>query len=236
MMKIEVWSDFLCPFCFIGKRKLELAIEELPFLEEVELNFKSFELDPNAPMYAGVSIDEAIAKKYGVSVEQAKANNKNIVQAAKEVGLNFDFENMKPTNSLDAHRLTKLAKSKGLEDKMVNLLYRAYFEDGALISDHDVLMDLGLAVGLNQEDMMRVLNNQSEYLQEVRADENEASQHGITSVPYFVFNDKYAVKGAQPIELFKKALTDFYAEQQHIKVEEIPGMMCDDTGCEIPKR
>lgn len=235
-MKIEIWSDYVCPFCYIGKRKLEKALAQLPFIGEVEIAYKSYELDPNAKMYDGVSIDEAISQKYGIPLEQAKASNEGIVQAAKEVGLSFDFNQMKPTNTLDAHRLTKFAKTKGKEEAMLERLYQAYFEEGVLISDEKTLIDLGVEVGLESEDVTKVLRDQTAFLGEVRTDETTAAQLGITSAPYFVLNDKYAVKGAQPVELFIRALTDVWSKQveEEKEVSQQADMVCDDDGCHVP--
>lgn len=235
-MKIEIWSDYVCPFCYIGKRKIEKAIEQLPFIGEVNFVYKSYELDPNTPIYHGVSIDEAISSKYGVPLAQAKEMNQTIVEAAKIEGLSFDFDNMKPTNTLDAHRLTKFAKAQGKEGEMLETLYKAYFEEGKLISDEATLLELGISIGLNEAEVQEVLQDGTRYLADVREDENEAGQYGITSVPYFVLNDKYAIKGAQPVELFIKALTDTWSESlQESKEVTNSDMVCDDEGCHIPQ-
>ncbi|MGY3766018.1 DsbA family oxidoreductase [Vagococcus vulneris] len=233
-MKIEIWSDFVCPFCYIGEKKLEEALSQMPFIKNIEILFKSFELDPQAPLYNGSSIDEAIAKKYGLSVEQARQNNEGIKQHAADVGLTFDFDIMKPTNTLDAHRLTKLASSKGLEKNMVNLLFKAYFENGALISDHEILAKLGTEAGLDEDDVKSVLNDPNCFLSDVRQDENQAQQYGVSAAPYFVIDNTYAIRGAQPVELFIRALTDAWSKKQESNNSN-NGMICDENGCELPK-
>lgn len=238
-MKIEIWSDVVCPFWYIGERRLFAAMDELPYKDELEVSFKSFELDPNASFYTGKSIEEAISEKYGVSIEQARGMNQNIIEQAKEVGLDFNFSELKPTNTLSAHRLIKFAKSQGKELAMSNRLFKEYFEEGALVSDTETLVRLAVEVGLLEVDVRDVLADDSRFLADVRADETTAQQYGITSVPYIVVNDKYAIKGAQPVETFKGAIETAWSELtpkspfQEIAAKE--GMICDENGCEIPK-
>ncbi len=232
-MKIEIWSDFICPFCYIGERKLKQAIDLLPFLTDVDIFFKSFELDPNTPLYSGKSIHEGVAEKYNISIDQAKLSNENIQKHAKEVDLAFDFEKMKPTNTLDAHRLTKLAGTLGLESNMTNALFSAYFEKGELISDSSTLVDIANSVGISEKDSLKVLSDNQLYLNEVRQDELQAQQFGITSAPYFVINDTYAISGAQPVELFIKALTDAWANQAKESQSSANGLVCNEDGCSI---
>jgi predicted DsbA family dithiol-disulfide isomerase len=138
-MKIEVWSDFVCPFCYIGKRRLEIALEKFEHKDEVELVFKSFELDPSAKKKSDANIHEIIAKKYGISVEQAKASNNQIVAQAKAIGLNYNFEDLIRTNSFDAHRIVYYAKTEGKMNELVERILKAYFVDSLNISDHKVL-------------------------------------------------------------------------------------------------
>ena len=233
MMKIEIWSDFVCPFCYIGEKKLKQVIDSLPFLTDVEISFKSFELDPNAPLYNGKKIHEALAEKYNMSVEQAKAANDNINQHAGEVGLTFDFEEMKPTNTLDAHRLAKYASEKGLETEMTDALFSAYFEKGELISDTDTLVAIAKTAGIAEEESSKVLADPTLYFNDVRGDEQRAQQLGITGAPYFVIDDKYAISGAQPVELFIKALTDAWASQATAAKPATDGAVCDENGCTI---
>lgn len=235
-MKIEIWSDFLCPFCYIGKRKLEMALAQLPFIKDPEIVYKSFELNPEASLFNGTKIEVELAAKYGMSIDQARQNNQQIKQVAAEVGLAFDFEAMKPTNSLAAHRLAKYAKTTAFETEFVEALYQAYFEEGQLISDAEILSAIATEVGLEKVAVQEVLADDSRYLEEVRQDENEAYQFGISSVPYFVLDQKYAIQGAQPMEIFIKALTDMWAEGNATdSIQQQSDMMCDETGCEIKK-
>lgn len=239
-MNIEIWSDFVCPFCYIGEKRLFDAMEEVSFKDELSIEFKSFELDPQAKIFDGTTIDEAIAKKYGVSVEQARQNNSHIKEQAALVGLDFNFDTMKPTNTLDAHRLAKFAKSQGKELEMSTRLFSAYFTEGSLISDLAVLEELAQEVGLNIDEVKAVLEDKSAYLDEVRSDETQAHQFGISSVPYIVIDNKYAIKGAQPLETFVGALEKAWSEKHPKPVfEEVSsgeaGMNCDGDGCVIPK-
>lgn len=211
-MKIEIWSDFVCPFCYIGKRRLEMALNEFEHKEEVELVFKSFELDPQSKKKFDESIHEIIAKKYGISVEQAKASNDQIAAQAKEIGLNYNFDDIKPTNTFDAHRLSHYAKTEGKMNELSERLLKAYFVEAMNISDYEVLTKLAEEVGLNGAKALEVLET-GRYGAEVRKDEEEASKLNITGVPYFVFNRKYAVSGAQPIEVFLRTLKEVKNEE-----------------------
>lgn len=239
-MNIEIWSDFVCPFCYIGEKRLFDAMEQVTFKDELTIEYKSFELDPQAKTFDGTTIDEAIAKKYGVSVEQARQNNQQIKEQAKMVGLDFNFDTMKPTNTLAAHRLAKFAKSQGKELAMANRLFAAYFTEGRLVSDTDVLLGLATEIGLDSDQVKVILADDSAHLEEVRADEKQAQLYGISSVPYIVVDNKYAIKGAQPLETFVGALEKAWSEKQPAPVfEEVSsaenGMNCDGDGCAIPQ-
>jgi len=150
-MKIEVWSDFVCPFCYIGKRRLEIALEKFEYKDEVELVFKSFELDPSSKKKFDENIHEIIAKKYGIPVEQAKASNNQIVDQAKAIGLNYNFDALIPTNTFDAHRVVQYAKTEGKTNELSERILKAYFIDSLNISDQKVLARLAYEVGLNSE-------------------------------------------------------------------------------------
>ncbi|MBU3161589.1 DsbA family oxidoreductase [Clostridium frigoris] len=204
-MKIEVWSDFVCPFCYIGKRRLEIALEKFEYKDEVELIFKSFELDPSAKKKFDGNINEIIAKKYGIPVEQAKASNNQIATQAKVIGLNYNFDDLVPTNTFDAHRVAHYAKTQGKMNELSERILKAYFVDSLNISDHKVLASLACEVGLNSEKALSILES-DKYSNEVRKDEETASKLGISGVPYFVINNKYTISGAQPSEIFLEAL------------------------------
>jgi len=238
-MKIEVWSDFVCPFCYIGKRRLEEAIAQFPGKDQVEVEFKSFELDPNAQTYSGTGINEALAKKYGMSIEEAKRANEGIGSQAAEVGLTFNFDEMKPTNTFDAHRLAKFAATVGKEKEMTEKLLASYFTESKLISDHDVLVEIAQTTGIEKEETLAVLNDSTKYANDVRIDEALAQQMGVTGVPFFVINQKYSISGAQPTETFRRALQQVWEEEGNApKLQDLSGgntaAACTDDNCEIP--
>lgn len=204
-MKIEVWSDFGCPFCYIGKRRLERALESFSHRDEIELVYRSFELDPGAPKDTESSIHELLAVKYGLSLEQAKESNRNVAQQAQTEGLTHNFDTIIPTNTFDAHRLAHYAGEQGKAKEMTERLFRAYFTDSLHIGDRDTLVRLAEEVGLDGAAVREVLE-QNTYADAVREDENEARRLGIRGVPFFVLRGKYAVSGAQPLEIFQGAL------------------------------
>jgi len=204
-VKIEVWSDFGCPFCYIGKRRLERALESFSHRDEIELVYRSFELDPGAPKDTESSIHELLAVKYGLSLEQAKESNRNVAQQAQTEGLTYNFDTIIPTNTFDAHRLAHYAGEQGKAKEMTERLFQAYFTDSLHIGDRDTLVRLAEEVGLDGAAVREVLE-QNTYADAVREDENEARRLGIRGVPFFVLRGKYAVSGAQPLEIFQGAL------------------------------
>jgi len=240
VMKIEVWSDFVCPFCYIGKRRLEEAVSQFPHKDQVEVEFKSFELDPNSPKYSGQNIHEVLADKYGMSIEQAKQANHGVGQQAATVGLTFNFEEMKPANTFDAHRLAKFAKTKGKEAVLSEKLLQAYFTESKNIGDVETLADIAEDSGLNRQEVLTVLNDKTTYANEVRADEGIAQQYRIGGVPYFIINSKYAISGAQPLETFKGAIQKVWEEEfpapvlQDLSTDE--DVSCADGNCVIPEK
>lgn len=219
-MKIEVWSDFVCPFCYIGKRRLETALNNFEHKDEVELVFKSFELDPSAKKKYGENINELIAQKYGITVEKAKESNDQLVEQAKAVGLKYNFDDLIPTNSFDAHRLAHYAKSQGKMNELAERIFKGYFVDSLNISDDKVLAALAGEVGLDSEKALRILES-DQYSAEVRNDEESASKFRVGGVPYFVFDNKYAVSGAQPTDLFLDVLNKVKKEELSSPVIEL---------------
>ncbi|UQD52232.1 DsbA family oxidoreductase [Bacillus methanolicus] len=241
-MKIEIWSDFVCPFCYIGKRRLEQALAQFPYKDQVEIEYKSFELDPNAPKESDKNIHELLAAKYRMSVEQAKRSNEGIKQHAASVGLDFHFDTMKPTNTFDAHRLAKFAKKNGKEAEITEKLLYAYFTESKHIGDHETLADIAEAAGLDRQEALNVLQDKNAYANDVRIDEAIAQQYGIRGVPYFVINQKYAISGAQPMETFVNALQKVWQEEssapkfQDLSTEAAEDASCVDGNCAIPNR
>lgn len=228
-MKVEVWSDYVCPFCYIGKRRMEEAIHQLDFKSEIEVEFKSFELDPNAPKSYEGNINELIAKKYGIPVSQAKASNDQIVAQAKAMGLNYDFNNMKPTNTFDAHRLAHYASTQGKQEKLSERLLSAYFTEGKDLSSYEILASLAKEVGLDYNDVIRILES-DQFKDVVRQDESDARSLNISGVPYFVINGKYAISGAQPTDVFLQSLKQIKADEIKVESEKLEASNNDSSG------
>ncbi|MBS5951621.1 MAG: DsbA family oxidoreductase [Clostridium sp.] len=233
-MKVEIWSDIFCPFCYIGKRRFENALKNFSDKDDVEVIYRSFELNPDAPKLNNNNIHEAIAEKYGMSVEEAKANNDGIVRQAASLGLEYNFDTLILTNSLDAHRLIHFAKDFNKMEEMTEALFKAYFTDSKNISDIDILGDIAKSAGLNKEEAIKFLNS-DKYKNEVREDEALSRNYGITSVPTFVFNDKFKVTGAQPEDVFLMALNKALEEYKpSLDLENNDGKnVCVDGNCGI---
>lgn len=200
-MKVEIWSDYGCPFCYIGERKLALALEQTGMTEDVEIVFNSFELDPNAKKSVDENINQLLAKKYGMSMDQAIAANNNMINAAKEVDLVFNFDKLQPTNTFDAHRLSHYAKDQGKQKAYTEAVMKSYFTDSLNISDFDVLTSIAVEVGLDRAEALLILESSS-FAEEVRQDESNAHARRINGVPYFLFNGKETINGAQSVDTF----------------------------------
>ena len=203
MITIEVWSDVNCPFCYIGKRHLEKSLEGRD--DEVEVIWRSFELDPMAKPEKGLSNNEMLAKKYGKDLAWAQQMNQNLTNMAQESGLAFQMDKVVPANSFNAHRLIHLALSHGLQDQMKERLLKAKFCEGRDIGDSETLVSLGLELNLPEAEIRSTLSSH-QFESEVRREEEMALELGIRGVPFFVFNKKLALSGAQPVEMFQQAL------------------------------
>lgn len=206
-IKVEIWSDVMCPFCYIGKRNFEKALETFPQKERVEIEWKSFQLDPTIPHdldYEG-DIYQYLAEKKGWSYEQSVQMHQRVVDMAKSVGLNYNFEKAKPANSLKAHLVIQLAKSKGLGDEMEEALFKAYFTEGRDFGNTQELIDLGQSVGLDEKDILSALKSEA-LVNKVTAEIQEGQQLGLSGVPFFVVDRKFGVAGAQPAEAFTEVL------------------------------
>jgi predicted DsbA family dithiol-disulfide isomerase len=204
-MRIEIWSDVMCPFCYLGKRRLEGALAEFPGADGVEIIWKSFQLNPDMATEPGKGIERYLAEKKGWPLEQIRAQHERLVQAGAEMGLDYDFGKAVVANSFDAHRLVQLAKRDGLGDAMEERLFRAYFSEGKNIADHATLSGLAGEAGLPVAEAEAVLAGDG-FAEGVKADVLEARRLGVNGVPFFVFDRKFAVSGAQDIGVFKRAL------------------------------
>ncbi len=234
-MKIEIWSDIACPWCYIGRRRLESALTQFEHSDQVEVIWRSYQLDPSAPREYPGTINEMLAEKKGIDPRRAEAMHAQVTALAAEEGLDYRFDQVRPGNSFDAHRLIHLAAQHGLQSEMKERLQKAYFTDGLSFSDPDTLVQLAAEVGLDADEARKVLAADS-YTAEVRADIRKAQMLGISGVPFFVFDEKYAVSGAQPSTLFLTALERTWAESHPI-VELIgadqDAGVCDDESCTV---
>jgi predicted DsbA family dithiol-disulfide isomerase len=199
------------------------------------VTYRCFELDPKIERDVKDNIYEALAKKYRMSIDQAKANTENMALMAKEAGLDFQMDTLVITNTFDAHRLTMYAKKHGLMKEMTERILRAHFTESKHIGNHETLIELAAEVGMNREAVGKMLEG-TELADAVRNDEELARQYGITAVPFFLINKKYALTGAQPTEVFVQALKKIIAEDEITALNGQVGPMCDDAGCEIPKK
>jgi predicted DsbA family dithiol-disulfide isomerase len=235
-LKVQIWSDVMCPFCYIGKRKLEDALSQFKNKDDVEIEWKSYQLDPNFIASADENTVDHLAKKYGKDRAWAEAMVQNTAQQAKTVGLDFNFDKAILANSFNAHRLAHLAKKHHLGNELEELLFKAYFTDGKDVNDLDTLIELGVQVGLGKEQIQQVLHSNA-YGNEVLQDIKMANEIGVQGVPFFVFDNKYAISGAQPAESFLQTLEKTWEEGKFdtkvILINDTPkGNSCDVNGCD----
>jgi predicted DsbA family dithiol-disulfide isomerase len=209
-LKVEIWSDVVCPWCYIGKRRFEAALDGFEHRDEVEVAWRSFQLDPSAPPQSPGNLADRLAQKYGVSREQAEAMNARVVTQAAGEGLEYRLDIARPGNTLDAHRLLHLADQSGLRAATKERFLAAYFTEGLAIGDRDTLVDLAGEVGVDRDRATEVLAG-DEFIDSVRRDEHEAAQLGISGVPFFAIDRRYGISGAQPPELLLQALNQAWS-------------------------
>ncbi|WP_232538818.1 DsbA family oxidoreductase [Chitinophaga tropicalis] len=225
-MKVEIWSDIMCPFCYIGKRRFEAAIEQFPGAENVEVEWHSFQLDPTIQSGHGDNLYSYLSKRKGIPYQQAEEMNRQVSASAAQLGLTYNLDKAVVANSFDAHRLIQYAKQHQLGDEAEERLFRAYFTEGKDMSDHATLAELAKEIGLEEEPVRQMLAG-NQFATEVRKDINEAEALGIRGVPFFVFDRKYGVSGAQPSEAFLQALTKSVEEWQG---DALNGQVCTPDG------
>lgn len=204
-LKIEIWSDVMCPFCYIGKRKIENAINDFPNKEKVEIEWKSFLLDPTTKSQPGKSTYDYLAEKYGRDRQWSVEMHENVTNQAKAEGLEYNFDTAIIANSFDAHRLSHLAKKYGKGNELEELIFKAYFTEGKDVSEIETLVSLGKNVGLDETEIRNMLASK-QFKEAVQNDIIEAQQIGVRGVPFFVVDRKYAISGAQPNEVFAETL------------------------------
>lgn len=240
-MKIEIWSDVACPWCYIGERRFTRALGSFSHRDDVEIVWRSFELDPAAPKQHGLPQAELLARKYGVSIEQARAMDANMTAEGKKEGLDLRFDRVKVGNTFDAHRLIHFATTQDRGAEMVERLFSAYLTDGAAIADTDVLVRLAAEVGLDG-DAARSMLAGTMFADAVRADEERARAFGISGVPFFAVDERYGISGAQPPEIMLDTLRQAWDEMTALaatnaavstSATSAAAIGCDDGSCTI---
>ena len=232
-MKIEIWSDVMCPFCYIGKRNFETALDQFDNKQHIEVVWKSFLLDPSIPEVAEDSYHDYLVKRKNMSSSQVKGMLDNVSQAAKDVGLEYNFDKAVMVNSQNAHKLIQFAKTKGLGDQMEERLFKAFFTEGKSIADKNTLVQLGSEIGLDEADITSVFSDNT-YVNLVNKDIQEGQQLGVQGVPFFVLDRKYGVSGAQPPQAFLEnlevAFSEWRKQNPETKLDITEGQSCTPDG------
>jgi predicted DsbA family dithiol-disulfide isomerase len=231
-LRIDVWSDIACPWCYVGKRRLARAIECSVAAASIDVVWRAFELNPAAPreIQEAGPYAERLARKYGSSVAQAEQRIARLVEVARSEGLELDFERIRPGNTFDAHRVLHHALEAGLQDAVKERFSSGYLQEGQAIGNPDVVLQLAVEAGLDADRVSALLSSDA-YAREVRADEAEARRVGVEGVPFFVIGGRYAVSGAQPAELLSTALDRAWSEVGLGPVECDEGAACGPEGC-----
>jgi predicted DsbA family dithiol-disulfide isomerase len=211
IMTVEIWSDFVCPFCYIGKRKFENALQKFEYRDSVRIVWKSYQLSPNQVTQVDKNAIQSLSESKGISFQEARNLVQYVTDMAKTVGLNYDFEKMPTVNTANAHRFSHLAKTIGKQDVAEELLFEAYFLKGENIDDLTILQEIGKLIGLDPARVTAALMS-GEFRTEVERDIDESRQLGVRGVPFFLINNKYAISGAQDSDVFLKILRKAYAE------------------------
>lgn len=232
-MKIEIWSDVMCPFCYIGKRKFESALAEFEHKDNVEVIWKSFQLNPSLKTDPSKNTVQHLAETKGWTMEYTRNTIQYVMDMAQGVGLNYDFDKAVVANSFDAHRFIQFAKTQGKGDAAEERLFKAYFTEGKNTADHATLVQLGTEIGINADELKKVLESGA-YAQEVTNDVKEAEQIGVTGVPFFVVDRKFAISGAQDSKTFLGALEKAWKEHAKTKPsapdKSATGAVCTPDG------
>lgn len=235
-MKVEIWSDIACPWCYISKRRFESALAQFEHRDQIEITWRSYQLDPNAPRTSEKTVTEILEEKYGVSQKQAAAMNDRVSGIAAQEGLEYHLEQARYGNTFDAHRLIHLAATHHLQDEMKERLFKAYFTEGAGLGETETLVKLAVEIGIDADEARSVLTSET-YANEVRADTQRAKRLGIGGVPFFVIDEKYSISGAQPSEVIREALLEAWTESHPLI--RITGTTqdvgyCEGDSCMLP--
>ncbi|GHB06190.1 DSBA oxidoreductase [Streptomyces tendae] len=235
-MRVEIWSDIACPWCYVGKARFEKALAAFPHRDGVEVVHRSFELDPGRAKDDVQPVLTMLTAKYGMSQAQAQAGEDNLGAQAAAEGLDYRTRDRDHGSTFDMHRLLHLAKERGRHEALLDAFYRGNFADERSVFNDDArLVELAVGAGLDAEEVRAVLADPDAYADAVRADEREAAQLGATGVPFFVLDRAYGVSGAQPAEVFTRALTQAWGERTPLKlVEDGDAQVCGPDGCAVP--
>ena len=244
-IRVDIWSDIVCPFCYIGKKRLENVARDAGI--KLDVHWHSFELDPNSPNKHDTTNTERLAKKYNKSVTEIETMQQHMAKMARDEGVEFAWQKAKSGNSFNAHRISHLAASKGLGDAAQEAFFYAYMTEGLAIGEPDIVAQVAARIGLDADEVKAVLAS-DQFSDEVRLDERIAhEQLEISGVPFFIFNQKIGLSGAQPREVFLQAMQQASMESESAKdIAEIStnhnappiydGTLCDDQGCEVPEQ
>jgi predicted DsbA family dithiol-disulfide isomerase len=232
-MQIEIFSDVVCPWCAVGKRRFDRALTQFEHADDVNVVWRSFELDPSAPRSSEGDLVTHLAEKYGMSRTQAMASQEKLTAVAAEEGLEFHFDRAQRSNSFDAHRLMHFASELGLQNALKERLFRSYFTDGELIADEDTLVRCASDVGMGADKSRQVLDSGA-FANEVREDEELARDLGISGVPFFVIDRKYGLSGAQSTDAILSVLNEAWSKSRASLVEVGENASnCDDGSCAL---
>jgi predicted DsbA family dithiol-disulfide isomerase len=233
-MQVEIWSDIVCPWCYVGKRRLETALETFDHRDEIDVVWRSFELDPNAPAIREGDPAQHLADKYGMSRAQTDAAQANLTAMAKLEGLDYHLDKVQSGNSFDAHRLLHLAAEHGVQDDAKERFMLAYFTESKAIGDHETLVALAVDAGLDEAEVRATLAS-DRFADAVRADEQQAMAYGISGVPFFVVDQKYGVSGAQPAAILLQTLQQAWSESHPLTMVTTAGTdaTCEGDNCAV---
>jgi len=237
-MRVEIWTDIACPWCYVGKARFEKALAAFPHRDDVDVVHRSFELDPHRAKDDIQPVVPMLTRKYGMSEAQALAGERNLGEQAAAEGLEYRTEGRDHGSTFDMHRLLQFAGERGRQDELIQILYRANFaEERSVFGDDERLVELAVAAGLDADEIRAVLADPGAYAGEVRADEREATELGANGVPFFVLDRRYGVSGAQPAEVFTQALEQAWASRSPLElIQQDDAQACGPDGCAVPQQ
>ncbi|MCB5183356.1 DsbA family oxidoreductase [Streptomyces antimicrobicus] len=234
-MRVEIWSDIACPWCYIGKARFEKGLAAFAHRDEVEVVFRSFELDPHSTPGRTAPVVEMLAEKYGRTLDEARGMEEHVAATARAEGLPYSTEGRLHGNTFDIHRLLHLAAARGRQDELLDLAFRANFADGSGVYDSATLLRLAVAAGLDEAEARDVLADPTAYADAVRADEREAAELGAHAVPFFVLDRRYGISGGQPAEVFTQALDQAWAGRAVTEAAPAADACEPDGACAVPQ-